>query len=51
MVLAQGLAVGAGLGGMLLPGAAVIPQYFVKRRAFATGISAAGSSLGKYSAQ
>lgn len=49
VILAQGLAVGIGLGGMLLPGVAVMPQYFIQRRAFATGIAAAGSSLGKCS--
>ncbi len=49
VVLAQGLVVGVGSGCMLLPSVAVFPQYFTKRRALATGIAAAGSSLGKYS--
>jgi hypothetical protein len=47
IVLAQGLAVGAGAGCLLLPSVAVMPQYFTKRRAFATGIAAAGSSIGE----
>jgi hypothetical protein len=46
VVLAQGFVVGFGSGCMLLPSVAVMPQYFTKRRAFATGIAAAGSSIG-----
>lgn len=46
LVLTQGLIVGVGAGCMLLPSVAVFPQYFTKRRALATGIAAAGSSLG-----
>ncbi|TVY78527.1 Aspyridones efflux protein apdF [Lachnellula suecica] len=46
VVLAQGLIVGIGNGCLLLPGVAVMPQYFIKRRAFTTGIAASGSSLG-----
>lgn len=46
VVLAQGLCVGVGAGCMLLPSVAVMPQYFTKRRAFATGIAVAGSSIG-----
>ncbi|KAG4422349.1 hypothetical protein IFR04_004501 [Cadophora malorum] len=46
VVLAQGLVVGVGSGCMLLPSVAVFPQYFTKRRALATGLAAAGSSLG-----
>lgn len=46
IILAQGLVVGFGSGCMLLPSVAVMPQYFTKRRAFATGIAAAGSSIG-----
>lgn len=47
VVLAQGLVVGLGSGCMLLPSVAVMPQYFITRRAFATGIGAAGSSVGE----
>ena len=46
-VLAQGLIVGSGAGCLLLPSVAVMPQYFTKRRAFANGLAAAGSSVGK----
>jgi hypothetical protein len=49
VVLAQGVVTGIGLGSMLLPSVAVMPQYFKTRRAFATGIAASGSSLGQYS--
>ncbi len=48
VVLAQGIIVGFGAGCMLLPSVAVMPQYFTKRKAFATGIGAAGSSLGTF---
>ncbi|TVY42019.1 Aspyridones efflux protein [Lachnellula subtilissima] len=46
VVLAQGVLVGCGSGCLMMPSVAVMPQYFTKRRAFATGIGAAGSSLG-----
>jgi hypothetical protein len=46
VVLAQGLCVGVGAGCMLLPSVAIMPQYFTKGRAFATGIAVAGSSTG-----
>ena len=38
---------GFGTGCLLLPSIAVSPQYLTKRRAFASGIAAAGSSIGK----
>ncbi|KAF4624573.1 hypothetical protein G7Y89_g13599 [Cudoniella acicularis] len=46
VILAQGVVMGIGAGGLLLPSIAVMPQYFTKRKAFATGIAAAGSSIG-----
>lgn len=46
IVLSQGLRIGVGAGCLFLPSVAVMPQYFTKRRAFATGIAAAGSSIG-----
>ena len=46
IVLSQGLCVGIGAGCLFLPSVAVMPQYFTERRAFATGIAAAGSSIG-----
>lgn len=48
IILAQGIVVGFGAGCMLLPSVAVMPQYFTTRRAFATGVGAAGSSIGKH---
>jgi hypothetical protein len=47
VVLAQGVCVGIGAGCMMLPSVSVMPQYFTTKRAFATGIAAAGSSIGK----
>lgn len=47
VLLAQGIVVGCGAGCLLLPSVAIMPQYFTKRRAFATGIGAVGSSLGE----
>ena len=49
VMLAQGVVVGCGMGFMMLPSVAVMPQYFKTKRAFATGLGAAGSSLGKFS--
>jgi MFS family permease len=49
VMLTQGLVVGFGSGCMLLPSVAIMPQYFTNRRAFATGIAAAGSSIGEFS--
>jgi MFS family permease len=45
-ILAQGLTVGLGSAGLLLPSVAVMPAYFKTRRALATGIGASGSSIG-----
>jgi len=46
VMLAQGLVVGVGSGCLFVPSAAIIPQYFLKKRALANGISASGSALG-----
>ncbi|PMD31678.1 putative MFS monocarboxylate transporter [Hyaloscypha variabilis F] len=46
VILAQGVVTGIGVGCMMLPSVAVMPQYFKTRRAFATGVAASGSSLG-----
>jgi MFS family permease len=46
VILSQGVVVGVGMGCMMLPSVAVMPQYFKQKRAFATGLAAAGSSLG-----
>lgn len=46
-VLAQGVVIGIGNGLLFLPSIAIVPQFFAKRKAFATGIVAVGSSIGK----
>ena len=45
-VFAQGVTVGIGNGLLFLPSIAIVPEYFSKRKALASGIVAAGSSLG-----
>ena len=45
-ILAQGIVVGIGNGLLFLPSIAIVPEYFSKRKALASGIVAAGSSLG-----
>ncbi len=47
-VLAQGVVVGIGNGLLFLPSIAIVPEYFSKRKALASGIVAAGSSLGTH---
>ncbi|KAJ5690172.1 Major facilitator superfamily domain general substrate transporter [Penicillium macrosclerotiorum] len=44
--LAQGLVVGVGCAFLFLPSVAVVATYFTSRRALATGITAAGGSIG-----
>ncbi|KAK9477060.1 major facilitator superfamily domain-containing protein [Lipomyces japonicus] len=46
IMLSQAVCVGFGSGAMFVPSVAIIPQYFVTKRSFATGIAAAGSSFG-----
>ncbi|KAI9702965.1 MAG: hypothetical protein M1836_008179 [Candelina mexicana] len=46
LLLAQGLTVGLGSGLLFLPSIAVLPQYFERRRALATGIGSSGSAIG-----
>lgn len=48
-VLAQGVMVGIGNGLLFLPSIAIVPQYFSRRKALASGIVAAGSSIGIFS--
>ena len=43
---AQGICTGLGMGLLFVQSVAILPAYFVKRCALATGISACGSSLG-----
>ncbi|TKW54809.1 Riboflavin transporter MCH5 [Colletotrichum tanaceti] len=45
-LLAQAFCVGLGAGCLYIPSVAVIPQWFVRRRALATGVVATGSGLG-----
>jgi MFS family permease len=47
VMLAQGLAVGFGTACLFIPSVAILPQYFLKKRALANGIAASGSSMGK----
>ncbi|KAI1652980.1 MFS general substrate transporter [Daldinia decipiens] len=46
VLLAQGVAVGAGCGLLFLPSAAILSQYFARRRALALGLQSAGSPVG-----
>ncbi|KAK9492656.1 major facilitator superfamily domain-containing protein [Lipomyces doorenjongii] len=46
VMLSQAIFCGLGEGCLFIPGIAIIPQYFSSKRAFATGIAAAGSSTG-----
>ena len=47
LILAQGVVVGLGSGCLFLPSIAVLPQYFERRRALATGIGSSGSAIGE----
>ncbi|CAI4213269.1 unnamed protein product [Parascedosporium putredinis] len=46
LILSQGLCIGLGAGCMVVPSLSILPQYFLKKRALATGITVCGSSLG-----
>ncbi|KAH8697913.1 major facilitator superfamily domain-containing protein [Talaromyces proteolyticus] len=46
LFLAQGLCVGLGAGAIFLPSVAIVATYFTTKRALATGITAAGGSVG-----
>jgi MFS family permease len=46
LMLAQGICMGFGSGGLFITSIAIIPSYFTTKRAFATGLAASGSSLG-----
>lgn len=47
VMLAQAICIGLGCGCIFVPSIAILPQYFAKRKAFATGIAASGSGLGE----
>ena len=46
LMLAQGLCIGIGMGALFIVAVAIIPGWFQKRRALATGLCATGSSVG-----
>lgn len=46
IMLTQGILVGVGAGLLFLPSVAILPTYFVKRKALANGIAMSGSGLG-----
>lgn len=46
LMLAQGICMGIGAGGLFITSVAIIPSYFTTKRAFAIGIAASGSGLG-----
>lgn len=48
LMLAQGLCVGIGSGFLFIPSVAIVTTYFSTKKAFATGIAAAGSSFGEF---
>ena len=45
VLLAQGICVGLGCGLVFLPSAAILSQYFLKRRSFVLGIASTGSPI------
>lgn len=45
-MLSQAVCIGTGAGLLVIPSLALIPQYFLNKRALATGIITAGSSVG-----
>lgn len=47
-ILAQGVTVGIGNCLLFLPSVAIVPEYFSKKKALASGIVAAGSSIGTF---
>jgi MFS family permease len=46
LYLSQGALVGLGVGFIYVPSMAILPQWFVRSRSLANGISAAGSGIG-----
>lgn len=46
VMLAQAVCVGVGCGCLFVPSVAIIATYFSRKKAFATGLAASGSSLG-----
>lgn len=46
LYITQGAMVGFGIGFTYIPSTAIIPQWFLKRRALASGLAAGGSGIG-----
>ncbi|KAI1089192.1 MFS general substrate transporter [Rostrohypoxylon terebratum] len=46
VLLAQGICIGVGCGLLFLPSAAILSQYFARRRALALGLQSTGSPIG-----
>ncbi|KAJ5179189.1 hypothetical protein N7492_002399 [Penicillium capsulatum] len=46
LILAQGICVGMAAGCLFIPSVAILPQYFRRKRGFANGLAASGSSIG-----
>ena len=46
VVLAQGIVIGLGNAALFVPSIALLPTYFVKRRALSTGIAITGGNVG-----
>lgn len=46
LILAQGICVGLAAGCLFVPSVALLPQYFRRKRGFANGLAASGSSIG-----
>lgn len=44
--LTQGLLVGLGIGSLFIPAVQTIPQWFLKKRSLATGLTSCGSGFG-----
>ena len=47
-ILGQGVVIGVGNGLLFLPSIAIVPQYFSEKKALASSIVAAGSSIGMF---
>ncbi|RHZ52014.1 hypothetical protein CDV55_104042 [Aspergillus turcosus] len=46
LILCQGICIGLAAGCLFVPSVAILPQYFKRKRAFANGLAASGSSIG-----
>lgn len=49
VMLAQAVCIGVGCGCLFVPSVAIMASYFSTKKAFATGIAASGSSVGRFS--